>query len=73
MLTEMDYIKSDVRVGRGAPLPGDGIWLHGNDRTFGMEDDRVLSTMWSKQRNQLAEHAHHCSKASKSSRMSFLH
>ncbi len=72
MLTEMDSIESDVRVGRGVPLPGDGIWLHGDGRSFGVEDDRALSTLWGKRRNQLAEHVHYCAKVSRSSRMSIL-
>ena len=58
MLTEADSTESDVRFGWGVPLPGDGIWLHGDDQSFGMEVDRVLSTLWGKPRNQLAEHAH---------------
>jgi hypothetical protein len=31
MLSKMESRDSDVRVGRGAPLPGDDIWLHGDD------------------------------------------
>ena len=34
MLSEMDSRDCDVRVGRGAPLPGEGIWLRGSDRDF---------------------------------------
>ena len=37
MLSEMESRDSDVRVGRGNPLEGDGIWLRGNDRNF--DDD----------------------------------
>ena len=72
MLTEMDSIESGVRVGCGVPLPGDGIWLHGDDRSLGVEDDRALATLWGKCRNQLAEHVHYCAKVSRSSRMSIL-
>ena len=69
MLTEMDSIESDVRVGCGVPLPGDGIWLHGDGRSFGVEDDRALSTLWGKPRNQLAEHVHYCATLSRSSQI----
>ena len=34
MLSEMDSRDCDVRVGRGAPLLGEGIWLRGSDRDF---------------------------------------
>ena len=34
MLTEMKSRNRDARVGRGAPLLGDGIWLRGDDRVF---------------------------------------
>ena len=30
MLTEMEYRESDVQVGRGGPLEGDGLWLRGD-------------------------------------------
>ncbi len=42
MLTEMESKKSDVRVGRGVPLPGDGVWLCGNDRSFLMNDNKLM-------------------------------
>ena len=32
MLMEMESRDSDVRVGRGAYIPGDGILLRGDDR-----------------------------------------
>ena len=32
MLTEMESNESNVRVGWGAPLPRDGVWLRDNDR-----------------------------------------
>ncbi len=72
MLSEMDSTDVDIRVGCGVPLPGDGIWLHGDDRSFGVEDDRVLSTLWGKRRNILAEHVHYCATVSKSYRMSIV-
>ena len=40
MLSETESRESDVRVGRGGPLEGDGLWLRGNDRRFGVEDNR---------------------------------
>ena len=67
MLTEMESRDSDVRVGRGAPLPGHGIWLCGDDREF--DDDgeiRALAVLWGRQRDQLAEHIHYCAKREKS-------
>jgi hypothetical protein len=47
MLTEMESRDSDIRVGRCAPLPGDGIWLRGDDREF--DDDgeiQALAVLW---------------------------
>jgi hypothetical protein len=38
-LTEMESRDSDVRVDRGAPLQGDGIWLCGNDQEFDDEGE----------------------------------
>ena len=44
MLSEMESKESDVRVSRGAPIPGDGIWLRGAERSFPWKDDnRVLA------------------------------
>ena len=39
MLSKMESRDSDVRVGRGAPLPGDGLWLHGDDHQFDDEGE----------------------------------
>jgi hypothetical protein len=47
MLPEMETRDCDVRVGRGAPLPGDGIWLRGDDRIFDNEgEDNALALLW---------------------------
>ncbi len=46
MLTEMESKESDVRVGWGVPLPGDGVWLCGNDRSFQMKNNQLMSILW---------------------------
>jgi len=67
MSTEMETGDSDVRVGRGAPIPGDGIWLRGDDREFDDEGEvRALAVLWARRRDQLAEHIHYCAKMEKS-------
>jgi hypothetical protein len=67
MLSEMETVDNDVRVGRGAPLPGDGIWLRGDDREFDdVEELRALAVLWGRRRDQLSEHIHYCAKREKS-------
>jgi hypothetical protein len=69
MLSEMESKESDVRVGRGVPIPGDGIWLRGAERSFPWKDDnRVLAKLWSERRECLATHIHFCAKTSKRQR-----
>ena len=74
MLTEMESRECDVRVGHGTPLEGDGIWLRGNNRFVGdtdeVEESRALSTQWSCQRAQLADHIYYCAKRERSMRSS---
>jgi hypothetical protein len=67
MLTEMESRDSDVPVGRCAPLPGDGIWLHVDDREFD-EDGEIpaLAVLWARRRDQLAKHIHYCAKRERS-------
>jgi hypothetical protein len=49
--------RSDVRVGRGAPLPGDGIWLDGGSDTANAEGgDRILAYKFGYRREILAKH-----------------
>jgi hypothetical protein len=36
-------------VGCGGPLEGDGLWLRGNERQFGVDDNRLLATLWGKE------------------------
>jgi hypothetical protein len=50
MLSETESWESDVHVGRGGPLEGDGLWLRGDDRQFCVEDNRLLLTLWGKRR-----------------------
>ena len=69
MLTEMESRDCDVRVGRGAPLPGDGIWLRGDERQFDDEgEDADLAFLWASRREKLAEHIHYCARRDKHSR-----
>ncbi len=69
MLTEMESRDCDVRVQRGAPLPGDVIWLRGDDRQFDDEGEvAALAFLWASRREKLAEHIHYCSRRDKHSR-----
>ena len=69
MLTEMESRDHDVRVQRGTPLPGDGIWLRGDDRQFDDEgEDAALAFLWANRREKLAQHIHYCARRDKGSR-----
>ena len=75
MLSEMETRDFDVRVGRGALLEGDGIWLRGNYRLVGGDSDRegesrALAAQWARRREQLADHIYYCAKRDKSRRTS---
>ncbi len=51
MLMEMESHDCDVRVGQGAPLPGDGIWLRGDNREFDINsEDRDEAMLWGTRR-----------------------
>ncbi len=66
MLTEMESRDCDVRVQRGAPLPGDGIWLRGDDRQFDDEgEDAALAFLWASRCEKLAQHIHYCARRDK--------
>jgi hypothetical protein len=67
VLSEMETRESDVRVGCGAPLEEDGLWIQGgDDRSFVLrEDDRVLAALWGQQRACFAEHIYYCAKKAK--------
>ena len=62
MLWEMETTDSDARVGCGGPIDGDGLWLRGDDREFGGEDNQLLATLWGQRRAQLAKHINYCAK-----------
>ena len=69
MLTETESRDCDVRVGRGAPLLGDGIWLRGDERQFDNEgEDADLEFLWASRREKLAKHIHYCARRDKHSR-----
>ena len=71
MLTEMESTDCSIRVGRGAPLPGDGIWLQGDDRVFDNDrEDNALTLLRTRRREMLAEHIHYCAKMAKQYRSS---
>jgi hypothetical protein len=71
MLTEMESRDCDVIVGRGTPLPGDGIWLQGDDRVFDNDrEDNALALLWARHHEKLAEHIHYCAKMAKQYRRS---
>ncbi len=65
MLSEMESQELDLHVGRGGPLEGDGLWLRGNERKFGVDDNKLLATMWGKRRARLADHIYYCAKLNK--------
>ena len=66
MLTEMESRDCDVRVGRGAPLPGDGIRLRRDARVFDNEgEDNAMALLWACRQEKLAEHIHCCAKMAK--------
>jgi hypothetical protein len=48
--------RTNVRVGRGAPMGDDGIWLSGPRDVEPEETDRVLSTLFDQRRNLLVNH-----------------
>ncbi len=67
----MESRDCDVRVGRGAPLLGDGIWLRGDNREFNINsEDRDEAMLWGTWREQLAKHIHYCARRDKCRRTS---
>ena len=47
LLTEMESRDCNIRVGLGTPIPGDGIWLQGNNRQFDDErESHALALLW---------------------------
>lgn len=54
LLDQRDY--SLIRVGRGRPMGGDGIWLDGHTEHLGTANESVLSIQFSKRRSLLAAH-----------------
>jgi hypothetical protein len=62
MLDQM--VRTNVRVGRGAPMGKDGIWLSGENVTVNVEPEltnRVLSTQFIQCRNLLVKHLYYYS------------
>ena len=49
MLSEVETTDSDAHVGCGGPIDGDGLWLRGDNREFGVEDNRLLEMLWGQQ------------------------
>ena len=71
MLMEMESLDCDVRVGQGTPLPGDGIWLRGDNREFDIHSEDLDEAMlWGTRCEQLAEHIHYCARRDKCRRRS---
>ena len=69
MLTEMESRDCDVRVQRGAPLSGDGIWLWGDERQFDDEgEDEALAFLWASRCEKSTQHIHYCARRDKYSR-----
>ena len=68
---KMESHDCDVRVGRGAPLLGDGILLRGDNREFDVNSkNRDEAMLWGTRREQLAEHIHYCASRDKRRRTS---
>ena len=72
MLSEMDTHDSSVRVGRGAPLDRDAIWLQGAlppapvvARAPGVREAKKLAKDWAKRRRELAEHLEYAKRSEK--------
>ena len=60
MLDQM--VRTNVRVGWGAPMGKDGIWLSGENVTVNVEPEltnRVLSTQFIQRRNLLVKHLYY--------------
>ena len=51
--------RNNTRVGRGAPMGDDGIWLSGPRDVEPEETDRVLSVQFDQRRNLLVNHLYH--------------
>jgi hypothetical protein len=49
-------VRTNTRVGRGAPMGDDGIWLSGPRDVEPEETDRVLSMQFDQRRNLLVNH-----------------
>jgi hypothetical protein len=74
MLTKMESRDCDIRVGRGVPLPGDGVWFQGDKSQFDdAGESLVLALLWGCQRAQLGEHVHDCAKMAKYMKSSFTY
>jgi len=54
MLDDMEI--TNVRVGRGAPMGDDGIWLSGQRNVEPEETDRFLSMQFDQRRMLLVHH-----------------
>ena len=75
MLSEMKTRDSSVRVGRGAPLGRDAIWLQGAlpiapvlSGARNVRETKKLSKAWSKRRRKLAEHLEYSKRSGKRAR-----
>ena len=59
MVDDSETSQNTVRVGHGAPLEGDGIWIR-DESGAGQEprsySESVAAVEWMKRRNDLAEH-----------------
>ena len=69
MLGDAETSDSQIRVGRGAPLEGDAIWLR-NDTNVPVASDNVAAVEWLKRRNELAAHCEFMNRCAKRHRTS---
>ena len=78
MLSEMETQSHDstARVGRGAPLGMDSIWLQGNVPTPAASEGspalrkaNKLAKAWAKRKRELAEHLEYSKRSEKRSRI----
>ena len=72
MLSEMETRDTYFRVGQGAPIPGDAIWLRGviDAPRASKPSEQKMAMEWGKRRRALAGHLHYSKKEQKRRRVS---
>ena len=72
MVEDRETVESTIHVGRGAPVPGDSMWIRNvvnpPPLSRAILTDTVAAVEWMKRRNDLAVHVEFMSRANKRSR-----